>query len=331
MLKVGRKTIITLQEGGVWNEKWPAESGDPWPLGATTYTEFYDSSGAVLLSVPGTVDKQYLTYQQLPAVMHPVPNGAGFSVFCVDAVGPHMVRYGTVFRRQNFFPDSPSSMVTNIPHTFADDFQRPPGAPGGRWKTLVGQPYIFANPTTPPAAVLPHTVGAQNNFYPRYFMRYYTPFSGDAIALSIQCLKKGSSGKTVVAVSCSSDGTAYLYAIFDAAANTVGLGIGSLPDISIAGALSPQVTPVALTVPTTTVGTYQLRYNDLTKEFAFYNADLTTKYVSWVDSGDLAPHGRGYQYFGIGGSSSGSLLGGLFGFGDAGGIQVGPIRAQDTV
>lgn len=317
----GIKTITTIQEGGVYKEQWVCPSAsDPWPAGSTARQEFLDSSGAVIVEIlADTVDSHYIKFRNAYTDVAEVPNGAGFRCYLTDPadeLGEHQVRYGTVFRRQNFFPHSPAELSTYEPKRFTDTFQRPAGALGGRWKNLLGQPRIFDN-----ADPLPNSVGPNNNFFARYFTRYYVPFAGDSIDLSISAIDKGS-GKTLVAISSNSDGTSYLYLMFDSNADTATLGIGHGVDISTAANFEAQAGPVALVVPSAGApGNYKLRFDEQTKEFSLYSSDFVTQILTWTDEDDLVPHGKGYRYFALAGNSS------LFNSG----VQVSYVSAANIV
>jgi len=291
--------------------------------------EFKDSSGAAIGDgITGEISGRWIEFDSPYADVAEVPNGGGFYVYVhragADVGDENMARYGTVFRRQLSFPDSPATLLQNQPRRYEDTFQRPAGAVGGRWKIIRGRPLIFDNdPLLGPDG--PNTVGPQFDFFSRYMMRYYVPFAGDTITLSIQGLRKGP-GMTVVALSCNSDVSQYIYAGFKAVlggADTVELGMGTDPDIGVAGGnLDPQISPVSFSVadeePLTT---FKIRYDDTTKVLGLYNADYTTEYASWEDSSDLAPHGKGYRYFAIGGSAT--LINS--------GVQIAYINAQDDV
>lgn len=304
MLKVGRKTITTLQDGGVYKESWTAGL-DLFPaFNASAVTEFFDSAGGLILSIDGAVTDREVTFLEQPDTMVVVPNGAGFRVIITDDEGPHVIRYGTVFRRELFFPNSPAEVLSFEPKRYSDTFQRPPGILGGRWKNLLSRCLIFDN-----AGSLPNSVGPDFDSFSRYFSRYYQGFSGDTVELSISMLDKGA-GTTIIPISCNSDATSYLYADFvsvtahpptTSTVYTVHLGLGTDKDIQKSGALQPQTSPATLTIPLNTVVNFKLIYDDATKELALYNSDKTTQYLSWVDDSDLVPHGKGYRYFGIGG------------------------------
>lgn len=324
---VARKSITTIQEGSVYKERYVMPVA--LPSGSTARQEFRDSSGASVGEITGTVDGSYVWFERPYTDVTAVPNGAGFYCYVhlpTDAVGAeHMVRYGTVFRRQLSFPDSPATALQNLPRRYDDDFQRPAGAVGGRWAVLVGQPRIFDNTEWFTGIDHPNSVGPQYDFFDRYYMRYYVPFASDSVTLSLSATKKGN-GFTFVTLCTSSTASSFLYAGFDAGANKVELGYGTGPDIGTwlgtRTVLQPQITPVNLTVPGNSgMGTYKLRYDDVTKVLGLYNDDYTAEYASWADAGNIVPHGKGYRYFGIGGNST------IF---DSG-VQVAYIKAQDAI
>lgn len=325
----GTKTITTIQEGSAFKERWAATPGDPWPDSASARMEFLDSGGGIIAEIAAvSVDSRYITFRSPYSEVAEVPNGAGFRCYLTDPaddVGEHNVRYGSVFRRENFFPNSPSEVSSYEPKRFVDTFQRPAGALGSKWINLLGRAKIHTG-----TGGLPNSVGPDFNFFQRYFTRYYVPFSGDSIELSISCRDKGS-GRTFVAVSSNSDATSFLYLMFDSdetwgQPESITLGVGHGPDVGLIGFAPPstfedQTTPYNLNVPSGSVMNLKLRYDEATRELSCYNDDYTTKYTSWIDVNEEVPHGRGYRYFGIGGNS------GLI----DNGVQVSYIAAADAV
>lgn len=318
----GLKTITTIQAGGIYKERWTCPSQqDPFPTDASAVTIFRDSAGAEILRIDGEFETpipggfRHLVFLEQPEVVEVVPNGCAFEVIVEDQDGPNYFKYGTVFRRQNFFPNSPAELATYEPRRYTDTFQRPAGQLGGRWRNLLGQPRIFDN-----ADPLPNSVGPNYNFFSRYFTRYYVPFNGDSIDLSISAIDKGS-GKTLVGISCNSDGTSYLYLLLDSSANNARLGIGHGVDITVGANLEHQVGPYAIDVPNTSAANYKLRFDEATKRFSFYSSDYTTEYLGWTDDDNLVPHGKGYRYFCLAGSA------GLF---DSG-VQVSYVSAANIV
>lgn len=321
-LLAGTKTITTIQAGGIYKERWTCPAvADPFPADATATTTFKDSAGGDILTINGTFETpipggfRHLTFLEQPETMENVPNGAGFEVIVTDSQGPNYFKYGTVFRRQNFFPHSPAELVTYEPKRYTDTFQRPPGAIGGRWRTMLGQPRIFDN-----TGSIPNSVGPNWNFFSRYCARFNWPFNGDSIDLSISAVDKGS-GKTLVGISSNSDCSSYLYVMFDSSADTVTMGIGHGPDINTGANFDAQAGPTALVVPSAAVANYKLRFDEATKDFTMYNSDFTTQILTWNDADDLVPHGKGYRYFLIAGNS------GIF---DSG-VQIAYISAANIV
>lgn len=305
---VARKSVTTIQEGSVYKERYTLSQAQP--DGTTARQVFFDSAGVPLAEIFGEVDGRTITFANPYADVAVVPNAAGFYCYIQrsdDSLDDeHMVRYGSVFRRQLTFPSSPSLSVNTTIKVFKDNFQRPAGPVGGRWSVLVGKPRIFDNTEWFGLGEdHPNTVGPDHNFFDRYYMRYYQPFNGDTLDLTVSATKKGN-GTTIVSVCGNSTGTSYLYLAFNGADDTVELGVGHSPDIgsilSPSDALEAKTSPVDLEVPGDDgLGTYKLRFDDITKTISFYNADYTVKYLDWVDVDDEVPHGKGYRYFSIGG------------------------------
>lgn len=321
---VARRTITTIQAGSKYRERWTLP--DEQPAETTVRQVFKDSAGGDIAEIEGLVDGRIITFDIPYADIEIVPNGAGFYTYIqrpedVASDDEVMVKYGTTFRRELTFPNSPAESTSTVVKKFADTFQRPPGAIGGRWKVLVGNPRIFDN------GVKANSVGPNYNFFSRYFAYYYQPFNDDTVDLTISLWDKGS-GKTIVTMCQNSTATSYLYCSFDGDDQEARLGFGTKADLGSvfvpSTALQPQAGPFTVDIPHTTEPlpvTYKLSYDDDTKELALYNADRTVKHLSWVDDTDIVPHGRGYRYFGIGGTAS--LL-------DSG-IQVAGIAAAGAV
>lgn len=318
---VARKTVTHIQQDSVYKDRFTLPFAAD--TGTTARIIFLGSDGAQIAEIDGVVDGRYVSFREAYDTVAEVPNGALFYIYLDigggDPDGEDMAFYGTVFRRQHVFPDNPAITTQTVVKLFEDSFQRPAGAVGGRWKTLVGRPVIFDNGASD------NTVGPQYTFYSRYFCFYYTPFNDDSVQLSISATKKGS-GKTIVTLTQNSSASSYLYAGFNGTANTVELGYGTGPDIgstiSPSTVLQPQITPVSLTVPGSgTLGTYKINYDDVTKTLGIYNEDMTTTIAEWTDGSNIVPHGKGYRYFGIGGNSG--LL-------DSG-VQLAHIRAAGLV
>ena len=326
----GTKTITTIQADSIYKERWTANPGDPWPANSQAHMQFLDSSGGVIADIEAeSVDSRYITFRRPYADVAEVPNGAGFRCFLSDPaepIGEHMVRYGSVFRRENFFPHSPSEVVTFEPKKFTDTFQRPPGRIGNRWTNLLGQPNIYSNKNPfYENDDLPNSLGTNYNFFSRYFTRYNWAFAGDSIELSVSALDKGN-GKTMIAICSNSDGTSFLGAMINSASSTetVTLGIGHGVDINVGANFEPMTGAFAAPVPfvsnAVAPANYKMKFDEATKTFGFYT-DTWSPIVEWTDDDDLVPHGRGYRYFAIAANS------GLI---DSG-VQLTYISASDVV
>ena len=326
---VARKTITTIQAGSVYRDRWPLNYTPP--VGSTVRRVFFDSAGAELVSIDGTVAGRIVEFREPYSGIEMVPNGAGFYTYIHHAgdgaADEQMICYGTVFRRELTFPHSPAVLTSTVVKEFSDSFQRPQGAVGGRWKTLVGEPYIFDNGADA------NTVGPRWSFFDRYFCYYYQPFNADTVELAISVTDKGP-GKTIVTLCQNSAASSFLYLGFNSGewselvppGETIELGYGTGPDVGPIGGtydfLEPQIPLVDMPIPSLpSLTRFILRYDDTTGELAVYNSDKTVKHASWVDTGNVVPHGRGYRYFGVGGNAG--LLNS--------GVQLAYINAQGTV
>lgn len=318
MLKIGQKTITTLQEGSVYIEEWNAPVGDPWPTGpgVSAHQEFLDSSGQIIIDINGEVTARTVKFSEPPEAMQQVPNGAGFRTFVVDADGPHCIRYGTVFRRQLTFADPPSNAPGGafVPKRFTDDFNRPNGAIGGQWVPMPWGAGINQGGTNNLKGVGPIIPGV-----PFYGVRYYAPFASDAIEVSLSVTDKGGQPTSWCAVvtACNSDGSKFQYVQFKPN-DTVNMGVGNAPNLA---GLDPQVDDQVITIPTGSLLNLKLRYDPATKTYGLYSSNYGEEFISWTDEDDVAPHGRGFRYFGIIGDTAAAT----------GGVQIGYISGADVV
>lgn len=180
---------------------------------------------------------------------------------------------------------------------FSDSFQRPAGLVGKKWKVLVGNPLIYKNNSY--SSVAPNFA-----LFSSYFIRYAKPFTSDSIDLGFTIIDRGL-GAALVTVCSSSDASTYLYAFFDSElgqGNRVTLGIGKNSDInSPSTVLSDKTTPITVTLSSNTPTGFRLKYNNTTAKLSLHNSTSTVEYCAWTDSGNLAPNGRGFRYFGFGG------------------------------
>ena len=306
---VARKTVTYIQEGSVYKDQFTLPFEPDY--GSTVREVFLDSAGAQIgEDVVGEIDGRRIQFRTPYANVEAVPNGAVFYIYLhlagEDPEDEDMAFYGTVFRRQHVFPDSPALTPATVVHEFEDTFQRPAGPVGGRWKVLVGRPRIFDNTEWFTGIDHPNTVGTDVDWFNSFFMYYYVPFNADAVEISLSATKKGA-GYSIITLSQNSAGTSYLYVGFTASDNKVVMGYGTGPNLGVSfpsPQLQPQITPVSLTIPGNNgLGTYKIRFDDITNKLSLYNADMTTLICSWTDTENLVPHGRGYRYFGMAGSS----------------------------
>lgn len=315
-----RKATTTIQLESTYKEEFflPA----PAPSGSTANIVFKNpGSSTANATILGVVNGSSVWFETPYEQVAMIKNGATFYCYVTVAgsSGQHLVAYGTTFRRQLTFPSPPANNLN-----YTDDFQRPPGQVGNRWETLVGRPEIFDNVGLF-GVDKPNTVGPKHDFFSRYFMRFYQPFRDDKINIKVNLSDKGE-GHTFIAICGCMDMSSYLYAHFRTTSfnNFLRLGIGTGPDIG------DNINPVNLTSMTNEVSvtiskdgyptTFRVKYNENTKKLSVTNDAGDYEHLSWTDSDGIAPHGRGYRYFGVGGRAS--LLNS--------GIQVAYISATDT-
>lgn len=321
--RVARKTITTIQDGSVYKERWAGQG--VFPAGYSARIVFYDSAKNVLSEVYGDLDGSQVLFSVPYADVETVPNGAFFDCLITDNTGDdHLFRYGSVFRRQNFFPNS-STDTTSSPVRYEDDFQRPAGPLGSRWLTLVGQARIFTNPSLAGGNV--NTVGPNYNFFSRYYVRYRDPYESDTVAVALSVIDKGP-GTTIFTLATNSDASSYLYVGWyspTSGSNTIEVGYGTAPDVgSLLNPAEDVLVPKdveIMNISNTSLDRFRVRYSDMTRTISVYNEDGSTKYLSWTDEDEVVPHGKGCRYFGIGGNT------GLFNSG----VQVAYAKVQDDV
>lgn len=332
---VARKTVTHVQADSAYKDTFSLPfTPDP---SSTVRMVMLVSDGSEVAAFDGTIVPVGITskieFREAYQAVELVPNGALFYVYLNNggAAGEgeeDMLYYGSVFRREHVFPNSPAISSQTVVRQFEDSFARPAGSLGGRWKVLVGRPVIFDNTPWFGGDDAPNTVGPQFSFFSRYFAYYYLPFNADSVELSVSATDKGP-GKTIITLCQNSSASSYLYVGFDSSDDpeTIELGYGTSPDIGSTlaptGALEPQIDPPGeIDIPGNTgMATFKIRYDDSTKKLGVYNDDYTTEYASWIDEDNVVPHGKGYRYFGIGGNSG--ILNS--------GVQIAKLKAQGVV
>jgi hypothetical protein len=148
MLSQPMPAVVVLSRNSNWNPPSILPLvGDVWDAGSTTYTNFYDSSGGILATVNGTVSTNSIDYSVPHGTLDSVPAGASFEMFVVtpDTLS-HMIRYGTVFRREARFPNAPANNPAAQALQFSDTLQRT--AFGSKWVPIVGTSALFADAGT---------------------------------------------------------------------------------------------------------------------------------------------------------------------------------------
>lgn len=308
-------SAVLLSRGGTWKpDPWEppyllADGGQPWPEGWASIV-FTDSAGAEILTLDGTVDGDRIDFVGDPEEMDQVPAGAGYTIKLETPEAVHVIRYGTVIRKEVFWTQ-PAAKRVKTPRMFSDSFQRT--ALGRKWIPVVGRTVIRDNHLIG----LPNGLGPEVAFFQKSAIRYWEEFTSDSVEVGVTVLNTDPilAGRTAVMIGADIGLTTGIAMRFETAAfaNQLHLGMVNGPNSMV-----DETAAVANVVRNGDY--YRLRYTDSTKIAAVYKGSSLEPIIEWPDAAGVVPHGRGYRHFGIAFESA--LVGR--------GIQITSITAMDV-
>lgn len=284
---------ITLSKGHLLAVKFPAIKDD-FPANSETYLTFFDSSGNTIARVEGEVAPRELTYLIEPQRLDEVPRGAPYELNVKTDEGSYLYEYGNVARRQAEFYNPGASLVQpNEARLFIDPFNRQ--SVGRKWKPIWG-------------GVAMHSLGdgkwgMGSNIgllYAESAVRYFRPLGGDSFRVKFRCHAAPGSAIGV-------GGSGKMQALFGMDITShIGFGL----EIEH-GLVNRKVSTGIVTAPTdlditrtvnsnTSYNTYYtVDYSDLEKLYRVYKDNAIEPIITWEDTDQELPKGRGYRYFGF--------------------------------
>lgn len=316
-----RLSAILLSRGSHWspNAASPpylvAEPLNPWPAGATARAVFYNTAGAELLTVDGTVTTDTVAFEATAAEVDLVPAGAKFEIFIDDDGKSYQIRYGEVMRREAQFLTAPAAASGYEALQFTDSF--PTLGLKSSWQQIAGSTVVFNNS----GASLANGIGPGNALAlaSESAVRWFAPLNSDSVRVSVNLLNQHAfptiaAAKTRVIVCSDIRMTSYIGVEFQEHNHEIRFVTGTGPL-----AVTLRGTSISNTVADN--DNYTIAYQNSTKTISVYKGNSTSPLGSWTDSGDVVPHGPGYRYAGLA-WSNGALTDG---------VQVSYWSAKDDV
>lgn len=292
-MSLAKPSVVTLSKGSVWAQQYTALEyrQGAWPDFATAYIEFRNTRGALLTTIQAVeVTVQAIRFLAQPEDVAIVPAGAKFEVFVETEDGPVQIRYGTVIRREATFYDAPAAELREEARGFADTFQRT--RLGDRWESVWGATRIYDNS----AASLASGIGANTGLFANQpsALKYYKQLASNTVEVGVTLVKPPNSGggKQAVAVCADIAFRIGLAVQWDTPANTIKFGRITSPTSMV---------QLGAAIPNTVANNdfHRIVYNDLTDTLLVYKGTSESPMGSWVDEGNLIPHGNGYCHTGF--------------------------------
>lgn len=284
-------STIPLSRGSALKYELRGKPGDYWPRSGTAYVVFYESTGAVIATVEGTVNPESLLFEAEPAEVAFIPHGAGFELFVTpDETGvPVMVRYGTVTRREVRFPDAPATDISDTALLYADDMQR--SIVGPRWRKIGGKCAIYDDWISlhPKRALGPDSV-----FFDRAAVLWFAPLNLDSVTVNVSMVNAGA-GKSTVVLGSDYNMSSWVGVQFETGIvnNRWHVVVGHSPqgdDYEIKATVDAK---------SNNGDSALIKFNHSARQITAFRNNGATPILSWTDENESLPSGEGFRYTGF--------------------------------
>lgn len=269
-----------------------------YPDGAEAELVFTDDAGITLLTLDGDFSSGVgIAFEADPATVANANLVAGthFVIFVtLPWMDPYAGWYGTVIRSEPNYPLAPTVDTSNNMVQFTANFID--GSAGPKWIPTYGsiavhtQSLISQDPSLGPDYVLISAFG-------KAAARWYAPMSMDSVTVAVKLINNGDGLFNVMVCSDYSMNT-YLGIQFSTdVANTAKQFVQAFTGSGPTGG-NLQGSPVSHNV--VNGDTYTIKYDSLANTLSVYYGTSLTPLLSWVDNGNIVPHGAGFRYTGLG-------------------------------
>ncbi|AOT22885.1 hypothetical protein SEA_ZAKAI_26 [Mycobacterium phage Zakai] len=284
-------STIPMSRGSGFKYELRGKPGDYWPESGTAYVVFYESTGAVIATLEGTVKPELLLFEAEPTEIEFIPHGAGFELFVTpDETGvPVMVRYGTVTRREVRFPDAPATDVSDTALLYVDDMQRT--ILGPRWRKVGGKAAIYDDWISlhPKRAIGPDFI-----FFDRAAVLWFAPLNLDSVTVNVNIVNAGA-GKSTVVLASDYNMTSWLGVQFETGIsnNKWHIVVGHSPqgdDYEIKASVDAN---------SDNGNNALIKFNHAARQITAFRNNGTTPILTWTDEAESLPIGDGFRYTGF--------------------------------
>lgn len=281
---------ISLSRGSGWHYELRGKPGDYWPDSGQVFIVFYESTGAVIATLDGTMTSRSLLFDYEPTDVALIPHGAGYEIFVTpdDTGVPIMVRYGVVTRREVTFPDAPAIDLSDTAMYYGDNFERKYLGP--RWVVKYGKPQMSGGKISATQQAL-----ALNT--EKAGLLYYAPLNGDDCTINV---KFDIVNDGAAAMIYCSDYNMTSYLGFAVEKGTTLWSHTSKVHIIRGTGPGDHDKVQSVTYNTTDSSNFVIKYNSQTKTSSVYVNDGSSPLIQWTETApNTVPHGEGYRYLGM--------------------------------
>jgi hypothetical protein len=283
-----RMGVLTLSRGADSPYVVRADLSRTYPDDATCAVLFWDTTGDLANTIPGTNMGSQLQFTFPQATADTIPAGYLFETFIYYSDGTkEKLRYGQVIRREATFLYPPATQQSAQSLQYSDSFANRTGQPGNLYAQVYGNVTIADNSLADPPKnnALSLNIGL---LFVQAGVRIARSSNGDSVRFAVTMVT-GGAGVTVIGIAANTNLTSYACLILNANTNTAALGVGSGPV-----AYTAETSTVADTVADEDV--YVIDYNLQSNTYKVFKNGSTTAMLTWVDSTNKVVHGQGYRY-----------------------------------